>query len=412
MIFKKKEQYFQYKAKFSRISGYGFCDEAQLLEEYKVIKQFFEDLDSTKEVTFTPFYPVVDPYHSNPNVQEDIEYIEISIYSKLSLENILNNMINCKNKFSIDIEEIYDTLNLARYYTGHERRGINFDKDDFFKYFIILSFFILFIQLSKAFITGYDPFSVKLSDVSKMPSKSTAFSHYIRDEDNNTKVIVFVHGVTGNSTSTWTNERTGAYWPSLIKDDKDFSQANIYVVQYPSPAIGKSLSVNELSENMRLRFEANKLLKHTEIIFLSHSMGGLVTRDFLQKYRNYADKVNFSYFFATPSAGSDYAVLANLISNNPQIENLYPLKSDSYLGNLERNWQAADLDIESYCAYERLDTYGLTIVDQKSASHLCTKPLDPILTNHIDIVKPADHNSDIYISFKNAYIQNLKINSH
>jgi hypothetical protein len=46
----------------------------------------------------------------------------------------------------------------------------------------------------------------------------------------------------------------------------------------------------------------------------------------------------------------------------------------------------------------------MLIVDQRSASNLCTEPLDPILETHIDIAKPASKDSDAYIAVKNAYL--------
>lgn len=134
-------------------------------------------------------------------------------------------------------------------------------------------------------------------------------SRYVRQAPNQPKVIVFVHGVDGDSVATWTNDVTRAYWPGLIANDADFGNANIYVLSYPSPVLRKSLSINELGETMRRSLLADKVLDHPEVIFLSHSMGGLVTRAFLLKYREHASKVKMAYFFATPSQGSLMAIL-------------------------------------------------------------------------------------------------------
>jgi len=48
-------------------------------------------------------------------------------------------------------------------------------------------------------------------------------------------------------------------------------------------------------------------------------------------------------------------------------------------------------------------TAGLLIVEERSAAHLCTEPLETILENHISIVKPENTKSESYIAFKNAY---------
>jgi hypothetical protein len=80
----------------------------------------------------------------------------------------------------------------------------------------------------------------------------------------------------------------------------------------------------------------------------------------------------------------------------------------SYLADLNRHWLNAHLGIPSHCAYEKRPTYGFEIVEMGSASTLCDRGLDPIDTNHIDIVKPADQNSKPYISFKAAYLDEMK----
>ena len=230
-----------------------------------------------------------------------------------------------------------------------------------------------------------------------------AKSRYLVQVPTRAKVIVFVHGVVGNADSTWTNSQTNAYWPRLVATDQTFADANVYVFEYPTPPLGKSLSINELAEAMRRRLEADDVLQHAELIFLSHSMGGLVTRAFLLKYREQAAKTKFSYFFATPTEGSPTALLASLASRNAQFRGMYPMSADSYLADLQRDWLAAKLGIRSFCAYEGKTTFGVLIVDQRSASNLCTEPLDPIAEDHILIAKPSSRDADSYIAFKNAY---------
>jgi hypothetical protein len=70
--------------------------------------------------------------------------------------------------------------------------------------------------------------------------------------------------------------------------------------------------------------------------------------------------------------------------------------------------RALPVHVNSRCAYEKLDTYGIRIVDEQSASALCDGPVDPILTDHIDIVKPKDKGDLSYIAFKQAF-QNIPV---
>ncbi|WP_250482210.1 alpha/beta hydrolase [Caballeronia sp. GACF5] len=215
--------------------------------------------------------------------------------------------------------------------------------------------------------------------------------------------VVFVHGVLGNATDSWTNNSTRAYWPNLMAEDCSFNRANIFVYEYPTNSVQGGLTVDEVAVNMHERLKALRVLDSASIIFLSHSMGGLVTRAFLLKYREVIPTVAFLYFYGTPTEGSPMAVLSSLASRNPQFKNMIPLKADSFLAPLQSNWIAAHLEIASYCAYETRDTYGMRIVDLKSASNLCTSSLVPINENHIDLVKPRSKESDSYVAFKNAY---------
>jgi hypothetical protein len=75
-------------------------------------------------------------------------------------------------------------------------------------------------------------------------------SEYVR-RDKKESVIVFVHGVLGDSRDSWTNSATKAYWPALMKDDPFFSGFDIYVYQYPSHLLESSYTVDELVEDLR-----------------------------------------------------------------------------------------------------------------------------------------------------------------
>ena len=240
-------------------------------------------------------------------------------------------------------------------------------------------------------------------------SQAEGASEFIRRQAGNESVIVFVHGATGNAISTWTNESTGAYWPRLIADDPMFREEDIFVYEYPSPMFGSSYNINELAEDIRLALSDAVIPNHKRIIFVVHSMGGLVVRQYLLKYRDVADQVAFVYFYATPTTGSPMATLATLFSHNPQLGNLRPMKADEYLGNLQRDWLAVPRlrAIPSYCAYETRNTLTVRIVEQESATNLCNRRLDPIDTNHIDIVKPKSVRDKPYLTFRSAYIESL-----
>jgi pimeloyl-ACP methyl ester carboxylesterase len=233
-------------------------------------------------------------------------------------------------------------------------------------------------------------------------SAEAAVSYYARS-DQQKGAIVFVHGVMGDARSTWTNTATKANWPELIKRDRRFDGYNIYVFGFPTPAVGRSYSVDELADHMRLVLGQADVLSHTKLIFVCHSMGGLITRALLLKYRELLPKVGFLYFFSTPTTGSEVANVAALVSQNPQFRNMFPMGENTYIESLQSAWLAARIRVPSYCAYERLATNGLDVVTRQSATNLCTEALNPVLADHISIVKPSGPTDVPYLAFAAAF---------
>jgi pimeloyl-ACP methyl ester carboxylesterase len=240
-----------------------------------------------------------------------------------------------------------------------------------------------------------------LTSIASATLGADSSSHYVRQASNSNIAVIFVHGVLSEGLSAWTS-RTGGYWPSMLMSDPAFDQADIFVYSYPT-ALWAKMSIDELAENMRLVLAGKGVAQHQKIIFLAHSMGGLVTRAYLLKNRDVANRTVFAYFFSTPTTGSQVASLATFLSGNPQFGKMMPMNADDYLADVQRQWLAAEFKFASYCAYEKQNTYGFAIVTMISASALCTRALDPIDADHINIVKPADKDSAPYLAFKVAY---------
>jgi pimeloyl-ACP methyl ester carboxylesterase len=228
-------------------------------------------------------------------------------------------------------------------------------------------------------------------------------SHYIRRQGYGT-VIVFVHGIFGDGTSTWTNADTKKYWPDLLTTDDVFAKTDIYVHSYFTPFLTQSYTIDQLIENMRAVFDKDAIFtSHEEVIFLCHSMGGLIVRGYLKRYQENAKKVPFIYFFSTPTDGSHIAQMTALLSANPQLGGMVPIDSNEYLLGMQKDWRAMTARILSVCAYEMLDTYKFRIVDERSATSLCDGPVTPFAKDHIQIVKPSGSDDLIYSVFQRAY---------
>lgn len=221
------------------------------------------------------------------------------------------------------------------------------------------------------------------------------------------RVVIFIHGVFGNGVGTWTNNN-GAYFPHLLTTDATFDGTDIWVHQFPSPTRGRTYNIDELADQLRRRLDSDNVISnHEEIVFLAHSMGGLIARAYLLKSHEIEpERVRMLYFFGTPSTGSQVANLARVFSNNPQLVDLRPMTTNEpgVLGVYQSLWKNSRLrTVPTYCAYERRSTHGLQVVERASATSLCTMRDDPIDADHIGIVKPADTNDESYIAFRGAY---------
>jgi tetratricopeptide (TPR) repeat protein len=166
---------------------------------------------------------------------------------------------------------------------------------------------------------------------------------------------------------------------------------------------------------MQVRLSTDGVLQHRQLIFITHSMGGLVARDFLLKFREMANKTQFILFLATPATGAEVAHWATLVSHNTQFRNMKLVEDNDYLKNIMISWQAArflDL-IPSYCMYETEKTSGSTVfpllavkvVPMESACALCNRRLVAVQTDHIRIAKPFDQKAIQYLTFKDAFTE-------
>jgi pimeloyl-ACP methyl ester carboxylesterase len=174
-------------------------------------------------------------------------------------------------------------------------------------------------------------------------------SRFVRQTGSDT-VMVFVHGVFGDASTTWDGNHGS--WPDLLTSDHTFDDADIFVYSYPT-GLDAIFSIDELAEDMRRVFSANSVSTYKKIIYVSHSMGGLVTRAYLLKNREVAKRTAFAFFFSTPTTGSQIANIVQLATNNPQISKMRIMVPEDYLGDQYRQWLSAQFSFPSHCAYEK-----------------------------------------------------------
>lgn len=233
------------------------------------------------------------------------------------------------------------------------------------------------------------------------------------------RVIVFVHGLHG-SRETW-RASNGAYWPQLLQVDPHFQNSDVVVAEYPSPSMRGQLSTAQLSQILYQGLKQQRVWEHREIVFISHSLGGLLTEEMLLNHPADAVRVPFIVSYATPHQGSFIANLAKVYDSDPLLTDLREGDDNSFLMNLEQQWRSTQsvTRIHRYCAFEALDTAAgagigrylrahTRVVNYYSATYGCDADTPPqkVMANHIDIVKPASRSADAYTFFAKVYRNN------
>jgi pimeloyl-ACP methyl ester carboxylesterase len=237
------------------------------------------------------------------------------------------------------------------------------------------------------------------------------------------RVIVFVHGLHG-SRDTW-RAPNGAYWPQLIQTDPQFRNSDVVVAEYPTPSARGQLSTVQLADILWQGLNRQKVWEHQEVVFIAHSLGGLLTEEMLLNHPADATRVSFIVSYATPHQGSFIASLAKIYDSDPLLSDLRDGNDNSFLIDLEQKWRSTPsaARIHRYCAYEALDTPAgagighylrahARVVSYYSATYGCDVDTAPqkIVANHIDIVKPASRSADAYTFFALVYRKNPILN--
>jgi pimeloyl-ACP methyl ester carboxylesterase len=156
--------------------------------------------------------------------------------------------------------------------------------------------------------------------------------------------IVFVHGVLSSGESAWRNTN-GAYWPQMLAETPSLSSVGIYVYEYRTNVFSGRYSLSDVVDDLKERLGLDNVALSSLIIFVCHSMGGIVVRKFLvDRATDLMDrKTDVGLFLvASPSLGSLYADWLNPLArflNHSQGDALQFVKHNAWLADLDKEFQ-------------------------------------------------------------------------
>jgi hypothetical protein len=227
--------------------------------------------------------------------------------------------------------------------------------------------------------------------------------------------VVFVHGLGGHVYGTW---RRGAdddtFWPLWLA--RDVEGLAVYSLAYEAPAsnwLGTSMPLQDRAVNIFEILLTEPGLRTGPVIFVCHSLGGLVVKKILLNLQQQAtrrpeaadflQRVTEVVFAATPHTGSAQAtwldrlqflawpssVARVLVANDPALRDI----NVAYRGLAD---ERRDI-LRHQIFYETRGTSAGEIVDEGSADPgLPGDPPVPVDADHISIVKPPDRSSLLY----------------
>src|SRR6476646_5387185 len=137
----------------------------------------------------------------------------------------------------------------------------------------------------------------------KPPASGEPNPHWVIQQKPRAKVaLVYVHGVTGDMIGTWTASNGKTFFDLVDENDATRGKADAFVFGFPSHffKVG-SFDIREAANRLHLQLKTQGVLDYPAIVFVAHSMGGLVVMRELLTNRDILPKVPVVVFYATPT---------------------------------------------------------------------------------------------------------------
>jgi uncharacterized protein len=243
------------------------------------------------------------------------------------------------------------------------------------------------------------------------------------------KIIIFVHGLSGNADETFRPAPDQPSWLDLMSTDVrpiagqvPMSEFSTAIVRYPAGSSDR-LTLPDIAKLLLEDLGNNPFVaKQKDLYFVGHSAGGLIAKAIISssaaandpKHRSIYDKTRSVFFVATPGSG---AWLADVASRFPStvtgrlLSDLRSLSANTYLQLLNELWTTTlerpreGGTIRLFCAFERkpiaaslpwFKAAAIVVVPQHYSEASCR---DQVAMNedHFSIAKPKSVTDDIYV---------------
>ncbi|WP_438298635.1 alpha/beta fold hydrolase [Sporosarcina sp. FA15] len=230
-------------------------------------------------------------------------------------------------------------------------------------------------------------------------------------------VIVFIHGLNGDPIDTWKRDRFTKTLPELIGSDQDIDDLDVYSFGYKTGFTPGQYDFRQIAKLLHSDIMAK--IPGRDIVFVGHSMGGLVIQQYIIDRYKMNDEINLklikgAIFLCVPFKGAPLASIFG--SFNKQIRSLQ--KRSNQLKELEEEWTTYTLRGGSKIvpknlvhSIPQLLMYGAQdgVVTEQSSSplHLDDAIKYPVDVDHKGICK-TDESSAIFKHIKTFLLNSVK----
>jgi pimeloyl-ACP methyl ester carboxylesterase len=234
--------------------------------------------------------------------------------------------------------------------------------------------------------------------------------------------IVFVHGLGGSSHATWRHSgRNGQFfWPAEL--GKDRADCGIWTAGYPagitSPFGAPGMIIEKRAGNLSQKL-ANAGVGDRPLLFVTHSMGGLVVKALLvgsqvqadRDRKRMASQTRGVVFCATPHRGSDFATAAARLG-------LFLGGTQDHLQEMKAGQEPLDILHDQFIEWQRMHRVpvcsyaeniglfrkgwlrsvplGLVVPRDSANPNLAGHTVRDVDEDHLTLVKPKSRKSDVY----------------
>ncbi|HEY3824446.1 MAG TPA: alpha/beta hydrolase [Bryobacteraceae bacterium] len=201
-------------------------------------------------------------------------------------------------------------------------------------------------------------------------------------------VVIFIHGWTGDVHETWKR------FPELMCGDKRFAAFEVVSVGYPTLMRSRELTVSQIADWLREELRNQlKIAAGEKVIFVAHSMGGLIAREvtLLQRLSQSPGSIEMLAEIATPHNGALVAPLASALGLSKEMTNDM-LEGSNTIKSLQVRWNALAGRPETTCYSSPQDK----VVSEASAFYQCDHQLAFPVWSHTEMVKPESREDSRY----------------